>query len=630
MTDPLLDVTGLSVHAITKSGTSTLVNDVDFDLHAGEVLGVVGESGSGKSMLMKAVLALLPPRVECVGQVRFDGERVDQLDERTFRQLRGRRLSLLFQDPFTMLNPVQTVRATIAETLRPESRRSRSEANEEVARRLAEVGLPAEVAAKRPFQLSGGMRQRVAIAAALAADPEVLIADEPTTALDVSTQDEVLRLLGMLREQRGLALILITHDLRVAFDVCDRVMVMYAGSVMEQATASELRVSTLHPYTSGLMAAEPAVDRWTENLNVLPGSVPAADSVRGQCAFAARCAWVEKECTTQTPALDTIGVQHASRCRRVNEIRVELARQNDVTTHPAARPRSAEPEGPALLAVDGLTKTYHTHSLVGGKASHTALHGVSLIVGAGEAVGLVGESGSGKTTIARSILGLTRPDGGRIELDGFDITDYRRLSRADSRAVRRLVQPVFQDPYASLNPQLTIGQTLEEAVRARDDTSNAPQQVASALERVQLPASYAKRLPRGLSGGERQRISIARAVCLTPQLLICDEPVAALDVSVQAQVLELLRTLREELGMAMLFITHDLAVIRQMTERVVVLEHGVIVESGATDVVLDQPNHRYTRQLIDAIPGHRVSAPIVDQDSPTLGLEGTHHDRNAN
>ena len=244
-------------------------------------------------------------------------------------------------------------------------------------------------------------------------------------------------------------------------------------------------------------------------------------------------------------------------------------------------------------------------------------------VGEGEAVGLVGESGSGKTTIARAILGLTTPDGGAIRLDDIDITDFRQLSRAESRSVRRQVQPVFQDPYASLNPKLTIRQTLAEAVAARGDGKNIDEQVSAALERVQLPVSYAKRLPAGLSGGERQRVSIARAICLAPRLLVCDEPVAALDVSVQAQILELLRTLRVELGMAMLFITHDLAVVRQMTERVVVLEKGVIVESGATDPVLDDPQHRYTQQLIAAIPGHRDRTAVVDGAfaSPVSGRE---------
>ena len=270
--------------------------------------------------------------------------------------------------------------------------------------------------------------------------------------------------------------------------------------------------------------------------------------------------------------------------------------------------------------IEGLRKTFHTTALVGGKQSHIALHGVDLAVGAGEAVGLVGESGSGKTTIARSILGLSTPDEGSIRLDGIDVSDFRKLSRKDHQTVRRQVQAVFQDPYASLNPKLTIGQALAEAVQARGGAKDVDAKVEAALERVHLPTSYAKRLPAGLSGGERQRVSIARAVCLAPRLLICDEPVAALDVSVQAQVLELLRSLREELGMAMLFITHDLAVVRQMTERVVVLERGVMVESGLTDAVLDNPQHPYTQKLIAAIPGHRERAE--SEPSPAVAVLG--------
>jgi peptide/nickel transport system ATP-binding protein len=631
MSAPLLEVRGLGVQATMRTGPATLVRDVDFVLGEGETLGVVGESGSGKSMLMKAVLSLLPPRVHSSGEVRYRGDRIDQLGERRLRALRGSRLSLLLQDPFTMLNPVQTVGATIAETLRPEARRSRAHSRIEVARRLEEVGLDPSVAAKRPFQLSGGMRQRVAIAASLAADPEVLVADEPTTALDVSTQDEVLRLLRSLRTQRGLALILITHDLRVAFDVCDHVMVMYAGSVLEQAPAAALRDSPMHPYTAALMDAEPAIDQWTPDLSALPGSVPASDSVRDTCAFAARCEWVEHECETGTPPLVEVGSQRASRCRRTDIMQTAL-RSIDLPI--VARPAASGSSGASpLLQITGLRKTYHTTALVGGRQPHTALRGVDISVGEGEAVGLVGESGSGKTTIARSVLGLSTPDEGTIVLDGIDISDFRKLDRRSSRSVRQQVQAVFQDPYASLNPKLTIGQTLTEAIEARGGAGAVAAQVGAALERVNLPRDYARRLPAGLSGGERQRVSIARAVCLAPRLLICDEPVAALDVSVQAQILELLRSLREELGMAMLLITHDLAVVRQMTERVLVLAKGEVVESGETDSVIDAPQHPYTRSLIAAIPGHvgrphpSITRTSVSSSSERKDDDLNHHTR---
>lgn len=596
-------VTARSVNVVAGSGATarSIVRDVDFSLERGETLGVVGESGSGKSMLMKALLGLLPRGTRSEGVVELDGRRIDGLDERDLRSLRGTRVALLLQDPFTMLNPLQTVGATIAESLRPPGRLRRPQVRAEVERRLGEVGIGPEIAQKHPFQLSGGMRQRVAIAAALAGNPELLIADEPTTALDVRTQAEVLDLLGELRARRSMSLILITHDLRVAFDTCDTVMVMYAGSIVERGPAAQLRDEPRHPYTAGLMAAEPSVSHWTRDLSALPGAVPAPDAVAHQCAFSPRCSWATAACDDGPPPLVADGLR-ATRCRRIEEIGLAITQR--LHDDRSKRPPVALPETESpLLTVRGLEKTFRTASLVGPAHTHVALAGVDLDVAPGESVGLVGESGSGKTTIARSVLGLVRPDRGTIQLDGVDISDHRRLTRVQARAARRTVQVVFQDPYASLNPSLTVGRTLREAIEVRGDASDVDAEIVQVLERVNLPASYATRLPAGMSGGERQRVSIARAICLRPRLLICDEPVAALDVSVQAQVLELLRSIRAELGMAMLFITHDLAVVRQMTERVVVLNHGRMVETGPTDRVLDEPGEPYTRSLIASIPG---------------------------
>lgn len=597
----LLRVDQFSVFAGTGEGRRTLVSEVDLAVGVGETVGIVGESGSGKSMLMKGILGLLPAGTSSAGEVRFDGERIDGRSERQLRPLRGRRLSLLLQDPFTMLNPLQAVGMTIAESLAPEQRRSRKSAKIEVARRLDEVGIEPDVAVKRPFQLSGGMRQRVAIAAALAADPELLVADEPTTALDVATQREILTLIGLLQRKRRMAMVLITHDLRVAFDVCDRILVMYAGSVLEAAPAGQLSDAALHPYTLSLKLAEPPVDHYVGRLNALTGSVPPADAVADRCPFADRCAWQQDECVTRRPSLLTLQSHRLSRCVRVDAIGDELRQLNRSPMAVQVRPHEAAAS--SLLRVDGLRKTFHTVSLVGSSSSHVALDGITFDVPEGGAVGLVGESGSGKTTVARSILGLTTPDEGRVLLGDHDISDYRRLNRAESKAVRRTVQVVFQDPYSSLNPALSIGSALREAVEMRGAARAVEKQVTEALSRVSLPASYATKYPAALSGGERQRVSIARAICMQPRLLICDEPVAALDVSVQAQVLELLRSIHRDLGMALLFITHDLAVVRQMTTRVVVLNRGVVVEAGDTDAVLDKPQHPYTRSLLDAVPG---------------------------
>lgn len=601
------------------AGSRTLLSAVDIEVRAGECLGVVGESGSGKSMLMKAVLGLLPAGTSSTGEVWFDGTRIDGWDERQMRAIRGRRLSLLLQDPFTMLNPLQSIGVTIAESLRSDQRLSRAARRAEVERRLTEVGIDPAVASKRPFQLSGGMRQRVAIAAALAADPDVLVADEPTTALDVRTQHEILELLTALRRDRGMALVLITHDLRVAFDMCDRVTVMYAGGVIEEAPAAALEGGALHPYSLGLMLAEPPVAHYAATLNAIPGSVPDHDDVKNRCSFAERCAWSTSSCTDSRPALREVAERRRTSCGRIETIADELVSARATATRSESRP--AVDAGPALLTVTDIRKTFHTARLAGASVANVALDGVSFSLAEGESLGLVGESGSGKTTIARAVLGLSTPDSGTIQLAGHDISRFRHLSRRDLRDVRRLVQVVFQDPYASLNPALTIGAALREAVDMRGDAADPDAEVKEALARVSLPASYAAKYPSGLSGGERQRVSIARALCMKPRLLICDEPVAALDVSVQAQILELLREIHRDVGMAMLFITHDLAVVRQVTERVIVLSRGVVVEAGRTDDVLDDPQDAYTRSLVDAVPGRASHAPAEPDRVSAVGTD---------
>jgi oligopeptide/dipeptide ABC transporter ATP-binding protein len=640
----LLSVRGLTLRSAKGL---TLVRDVSLRLAAGETLGIVGESGSGKTMTARAISRVLAPGLSEVGSIEFDGGELTGLSERRLRPLRGTRISMVLQDPFTALNPLQTIRETLRESL-PRSRRTararsgdnatagdreavgdREAFGAAINRRLAEVGLdPAAVAGKYPFQLSGGMRQRVAIAAALAGDPDLLIADEPTTALDVTTQAEILGLLRKLQRERGMALILITHDLRVAFSVCDRVLVMYAGSVMECGPADGLASAPLHPYTAGLLLAEPPVSHYVDRLVTIPGRVPAADAVAGHCAFADRCAWVVPECTVSRPELTAVAPGHDSACRRIADIGEEL-RPGSAPSAPALTTQregtqAAPAQRDALLQISDLTKTYRTTRMVGRAQTTTAVAGVSLRIEHGESLGLVGETGSGKTTIARCVVGLATASSGAINLAGFDVSDYRKLSRRDYQAVRRLVQVVFQDPYSSLNPSLTIGATLKEAVAARGDAAvrrargtsssrGTSGEVAELLGLVGLPESYASARPSALSGGERQRAAIARAVAMRPKLLICDEPVAALDVSVQAQVLAVLRGVRAAYGVSMLFITHDLAVVRQMTERAIVLWQGKIVEEGATATVLDEPKHPYTARLVESVP--RPEGPSRSQPS---------------
>jgi peptide/nickel transport system ATP-binding protein len=478
---------------------------------------------------------------------------------------------------------------------------ARDRVREETLRRLSEVGIgDPHVADRFPFQLSGGMRQRVALAAALARDPELLIADEPSTALDVTTQAEILDLLRSVQRARGMGLILITHDLRVAFTTCDRVYVLYAGALLEVGRADALEREPMHPYTLGLLLSEPSVDQRTGELAAIPGSVPAPDDVADQCTFAPRCRWAADPCRVERPRLEDIEPGRQSACIRLGEIRDEMRGLREQVLrleidigHVACDER--------LVAIDGVVKTFE----LGKGRSVEALKGVSLEIEPGECVGLVGESGSGKTTLGRCLLGLETPTGGRIAIDDIDASDYGALSSDSRTRLRHTVQMIFQDPYSTLNPRHSVGRTLTEALQRSSGSTRrgGGEAVASLLDRVGLPAAYAKRKPASLSGGERQRVAIARALAVQPKLLVCDEPVSSLDVSVQAQILNLFRNLQSELEIGYLFITHDLAVVRQVADRVYVLYQGEVVESGPTDEILSQPTHWYTRRLMDSVPG---------------------------
>jgi peptide/nickel transport system ATP-binding protein len=478
------------------------------------------------------------------------------------------------------------------------SRRARSA---EVERRLDEVGIDAHVARRLPFQLSGGMAQRVALAAALARDPKLLIADEPSTALDVTTQAEILKLLRQIQRQRRMSLILITHDLRLAFSTSDRIYVLYAGSLLEVGDARAVEREPFHPYTLGLLLSEPPAQRRVRALLAIRGAVPAAADVAGMCSFAPRCDWARDACRAGDPPLAAQPDGRRTACIRWPAIRDELravrrsalAEVGSVTLVPSA-------SVPCRVRVTDLVKVFGAE---GGRAVH-ALKGVSLHVHAGESVGLVGESGSGKTTLGRCVVGLETPTAGRIAIDEVETSNFAALSARERAKVRMTVQMVFQDPYATLNPKHSVGRCIAEALAVAED--QAPRDgVVALLREVGLPESYALRRPATLSGGEQQRVAIARALAVRPKLVVCDEPVSALDVSVQAQILNLLKRIQEERGISYLFISHDLAVVRQMVDRVCVLYLGEIVEDGATEDVMSRPQHPYTRRLIDSIP--RVS-----------------------
>lgn len=607
MSDQLLTVRGLSIH---REDRATLLDSLDLDIAAEESVGIVGESGSGKSLTARAIMGLLPPGLAAAGKVEFNGQTV--LGATTeMESLRGPGMTMVLQDPFTSLSPLRRCERQITDGPRLRSL-PRQERRREAIRRLAEVGISEpRVAQNFPFQLSGGMRQRVALAAALASDPELLIADEFSTALDATTQKDILLLLDRIRAERGMALLMITHDLRMAFSICDRVYVMYAGSVLEVGEASSVERDPLHPYTQGLLLSEPAPDAPRKQLHEMPGRVPPADDVLERCAFADRCEYAEAECRSGRPALRRLDGRWTA-CRRIEEIHDRLrVRRERAGTEGA---RSAEPSsggsGRRVLTVEGMGKRFPD----GRSGELVALASVDLHLEEGETLGIVGESGSGKTTLARCIVGLEQPSAGRMDLLGRSFSSWADLKVGERKDLRRLIQYVFQDPYSSLNPKLSVGSVLAEATRIAG-VDAADREVERLLDLVQLPTDYAGRKPAALSGGERQRIAIARTLAVRPEVIICDEVVSALDVSVQAQVLNLLRDIQENLGVSYVFISHDLAVVRHIADRVCVMLHGEVVEEGDTGAVIGRPQNPYTRTLLAAVPG-RTSGPVSSHSPP--------------
>jgi peptide/nickel transport system ATP-binding protein len=597
----LLQVDELRVNLAKSGRHRRIVTDAAFRVAPGEAVAIVGESGSGKSVTARAVMGLLAEGLHAEGAIRYRGTDLSQMEGSERAAMCGRDMTMILQDPFTMLHPTRHCGEQILDGVRgPNGRRlSKQERRAEARRRLGEVGIADPAIAERyPFELSGGMRQRVALAAALAQDPQLLIADEPSTALDVTTQAAILRLIKSLQESRGMGLILITHDLRVAFSVCDRVYVFYAGRVIEASEVGELVKAPLHPYTVGLLCAEPPVDRRVQHLRAVAGSVPQPDDVLGQCAFAERCSWAQEQCRAERPALVDAGAGHLVACRRIPEIQPELREVIDGAW--ASENEPATGEGRVLVTATGVTKTFRAGR--SGGSGTVALAGVDITVHSGQSVGLVGESGSGKTTLGRCLSGFEVASGGTVTIDGIEATNFAACSSRDRERLRHLVQVVFQDPYSSLNPARTVGATLLEALRQRHGSEAGKEAVADALRGVGLPANYAARRPVALSGGERQRVAIARALAMEPRLLVCDEAVSALDVSVQAQIINLLKSLRQDHDIAYLFITHDLAVVRQIADWIYVMHKGKVVEDGPTSVVLGAPKHEYTMELMRSVP----------------------------
>ena len=620
-----LKVDNLSVEIATAERVLRPVDGVSFSVGKHECVALLGESGCGKSLTALALMRLLPEGGYVAGgELTLGDESLFALTEAQMRAVRGSQLGMIFQEPMTSLNPVMTVAAQIDEVLRMHRRFTATAARAEAAKLMADVGLDAGKLEAYPFQLSGGQRQRALLAMMLAGEPKVLIADEPTTALDVSVQAQILRLLKSLQQSRGMGLLLITHDLDVASDMADRVAVMYAGQIVEWAPRDALYAKPQHPYTQKLFAVLPRIDRRGERLDSLPGRVPAPDAALPGCRFAPRCPQVFARCHNEVPVMTEITAGHAVRCHLVDQ--VKRGEDSGEVRH-EERARLGTGEAQALAKDPVLSKSFakegSTHEAVPvlqvnelsvhfpnkkGVFKRTvscfkAVDGVSLQVSAGETLALVGESGCGKSTLARAILRLQKPTAGQVKVCGKD------LSTLDGHALRqkrREMQIVFQDPFSSLNPRMKVGSILEEGMVALLPELSAlerSQRIFALLEQVGLPADALQRYPHEFSGGQRQRIAIARALAVEPKLLILDEPTSALDVSVQAQILNLLTDIQADRGLAYLFITHNLSVVGYLAHRVAVMQAGRIVESGETSTVLTAPQSDITRQLLAAAPG---------------------------
>ncbi|MGZ3776949.1 MAG: ABC transporter ATP-binding protein [Mucilaginibacter sp.] len=566
----MLQVNDLKVSFKTGSGYAEAVKGSSFTLQKGETIGIVGESGSGKSVTSLAIMRLHNAAYTRIsGEILLDNISITELSEDEMRDIRGNRIAMIFQEPMTSLNPVLTCGFQVTEAIQIHLKCNKKEAKEKAIGLFNEVQLPRPEAIfdSYPHQLSGGQKQRVMIAMALSCDPEILIADEPTTALDVTVQKTILELLHKLKSERNMSMIFISHDLGVVSQIADKVLVMYKGEIVEQAETKDIFTHPKHPYTRGLLACRPAPNLHLKKLPVV------AD-------------FLESDTNTAIS---------------IEKIRAQFAYTTDEITERKKKLYTAKP----ILKINELSTWFPLGGSLFSKQKGfvKAVNKVSFDVYPGETLGLVGESGCGKSTLGRSILRLIEPTSGGVN---FDNTDLLKLGKQDMRRMRRDLQIIFQDPYSSLNPRLTVGDSLMEPLQVHqlyDNNTKRKKRVLELLERVNLPAEYFNRYPHEFSGGQRQRIVIARALALQPRFIICDESVSALDVSVQAQVLNLIRELQQEFNLTYIFISHDLSVIKHISDRVMVMNKGEIIETGDPDDIYYRPQMEYTKRLIDSIPG---------------------------
>jgi peptide/nickel transport system ATP-binding protein len=625
----LLDVENLRTHMRMRHSTVEAVDGISLTIRQGETVGLVGESGCGKSITGLSIMRLLPPGGRIVsGTIKLGGREITALGEAEMRRVRGNDVAMVFQDPMTSLDPTMTIGDQIAEPVRAHRGASKKEALERAAEVLALVGMPKprERLKAFPHQLSGGLRQRVMIAMALACEPKLIIADEPTTALDVTIQAQILSLLDDLKERLGMGMLLITHDMGVIAGRASRVMVMYAGRIVETAEVQDLFTGMRHPYTEALLESIPDVK--TDKKGVLysiPGLPPDLSNPPAGCRFSPRCRYAQDRCQTEDPGLDGDDPAHSYACF----FPVQHPRGADVTARARvgedAAPGAAgdAEDGEPLLVVDHVVKEFPiTKGVLQRKVgSVKAVSDVSLRIGRGETFGLVGESGCGKTTLGRLITALEAPDSGSIRFDGVEVS---KLRGAELRRQRRQFQLMFQDPYSSLDPRMRVNSILREPLAAHHLGSRAEQRARAErlLAEVGLSARSLGLYPHEFSGGQRQRIGLARALTLEPGLIVADEPVSALDVSIRSQVLNLMRRLQGERDLTYVIISHDLSVVRYLADRVGVMYLGKLVEVGEAEQVYEHPAHPYTAGLLAAIPvadpaRERAKRPAVAGELPS-------------
>ena len=606
----LLRVDNLKTYFRTKEGPARAVDGVSFEIDQGETLALVGESGSGKSVTALSILQLIPEAIgyHAGGSIEYQDQDITQLSAVEKRKLRGHQIAMIFQEPMTALNPVLTVGFQLMEPLRYHQDASPDEAYQRAIELLAQVNIPAPEQRfhEYPHQLSGGMKQRVMIAIAMACDPKLLIADEPTTALDVTIQAQILDLMKHLQQSRGTAILLITHDLGVVAETADRVAIMYAGRIVEQAACERLLHNPAHPYTIRLLQSLPSGQQRSQELQTIEGRVPAPTDFPPGCRFADRCHMVQDACRQIDPVLLPIEDAHTAACVLYDPQHQEPPiTPDDIRTSIQARTRPQQQSpGQPLIHITGLQVYFPIRQgLLKRTVGHVkAVDGVDLTIRQGETLALVGESGCGKTTLGKALLQLIHPTAGHVILEGQDLTS---LSRRALHPYRHRLQIVFQDPYSSLNQRMMVGEIVMEGMAAHGIGKNRQEReerVKDILTQVGLDPAMIHRYPHEFSGGQRQRIGIARCLAVEPDFIVCDEATSALDVSVQAQILNLLKDLQSQLGLTYLFITHNLGLVEYLADEVAVMYLGRIVEQGKTEQVFQNPQHPYTQVLLSAVP----------------------------